>query len=71
MSHDLPDSAWEDLQSYKSNNVFAIADEGIDRYTANITLTKGRPLRSKNSLPKQTRMPTKSTRKNRKNPQNN
>ena len=39
-SHDLPDSAWEDLQSYRANNVFAIADEGIDRYTANITLTK-------------------------------
>jgi hypothetical protein len=39
-SHDLPDSAWEDLQAYRANNVFAIADEGIDRYTANITLTK-------------------------------
>jgi hypothetical protein len=39
-SHDLQDSAWEDLQSYKANNVFSIADEGIDQFTANITLTK-------------------------------
>jgi hypothetical protein len=34
------DSAWEDLQLYKANNVFLIADKGIDRYIANIALTK-------------------------------
>jgi hypothetical protein len=39
-SHDLPDLAWEDLQSYKAYNVFLIADEEIDQFTANITLTK-------------------------------
>ena len=39
-SRDLPDSAWLDLQAYRDNAVFDLADEGIDKYCANIMLTK-------------------------------
>ena len=64
-SHDLPDLAWEDLQLYKANNVFSIADEGIDQFTANITLTKRPATKEQNFSTKADKTADKIKRKNR------